>query len=380
MIIKKMKNKILIVGAGITGITLAERFASKGSKVLLIEKRDHIGGNCYDYKDKNGILIHKYGPHIFHTDYKDVWNYISKFTDWIYYQHKVLGLIDGRLAPIPFNLNTLYELFPLKFAQKLEEKLIQKFGYNKKVPILELKKTKDKDLKFLADFIYEKIFLHYTEKQWGLKPEEIDASVTARVPVVISRDDRYFQDKYQGMPKDGYTKMFEKMLKNENITIQLNTNYKKIKNKIKYDFLFYTGPVDEFFNYKFGNLDYRCLKLDFQTLNQESYQPSAVVNYPNNYDFTRIIEFKKLTQQNHRKTTIGIEYPGNEGFVAYPVLDERNKKLFQKYLKEAEKLKKQNIYFAGRLAEYKYYNMDEAVKSSLDLFNKISSFHLGHCE
>jgi len=366
-----MKNKILIVGAGITGITLAERFASKGSKVLLIEKRDHIGGNCYDCKDENGILIHKYGPHIFYTDYKDVWDYISKFTDWFYYQHKVLGLIDGRLAPIPFNLNTLYKLFPLKFAQKLEEKLIQKFGYNKKVPILELKKMKDKDLKFLADFIYEKIFLHYTEKQWGLKPEEIDASVTARVPVVISRDDRYFQDKYQGMPKEGYTKMFKKMLKNENITIQLNTNYKKIKNKIKYDFLFYTGPVDEFFNYKFGNLDYRCLKLDFQTFNQASYQPSAVVNYPNNYDFTRIIEFKKLTQQNHRKTTIGIECPGNEGFMAYPVLDEKNKKIFQKYSKEAEKLKKQNIYFAGRLAEYKYYNMDEAIKSSLDLFNKI---------
>ena len=365
-----MKNKILIVGAGITGITLAERFASKGSKVLLIEKRDHIGGNCYDCKDENGILIHKYGPHIFYTDYKDVWDYISKFTDWFYYQHKVLELIDGRLAPIPFNLNTLYKLFPLKFAQKLEEKLIQKFGYNKKVPILELKKMKDKDLKFLADFIYEKIFLHYTEKQWGLKPEEIDASVTARVPVVISRDDRYFQDKYQGMPKEGYTKMFKKMLKNENITIQLNTNYKKIKNKIKYDFLFYTGPVDEFFNYKFGHLDYRCLKLDFQTLNQESYQPSAVVNYPNNYDFTRIIEFKKLTQQNHRKTTIGIEYPGNKGFMAYPVLDEKNKKLFQKYSKEAEKLKKQNIYFAGRLAEYKYYNMDEAVKRALEVFTK----------
>jgi len=366
------KNKIFIIGAGITGITLAERFASKGNEVLIIEKRDHIGGNCYDFKNKDGILIHKYGPHIFHTDYKDVWDYISQFTDWFYYQHKVLGLIDGRLAPIPFNLNTLYELFPLKFAQKLEEKLINKFGYNKKIPILDLKKTKDKDLKFLADFVYEKIFLHYTEKQWSLKPEEIDASVTARVPVVISRDDRYFQNKYQGMPKEGYVKMFEKMLQNENIEVQLNTDYKKLKNKIKYNFLFYTSPIDEFFNYKYGRLDYRCLKLDFQTFNQESYQPSAVVNYPNNYDFTRIIEFKKLTQQNHRKTTIGIEYPGNEGFMAYPVLDEKNKKLFQKYLKEAEKLKKQNIYFVGRLAEYKYYNMDEAVKSSLDLFNKIN--------
>ena len=365
------KNKILIIGAGITGITLAERFVSAGNEVLLIEKRDHIGGNCYDYKDKSGILVHKYGPHIFHTNYQEVWDYLSQFTDWLYYQHKVLGLINGKFVPIPFNLNTLYELFPLKFAQKLEETLIQNFGYNQKVPILELKKIKDKDLKFLANFVYEKVFLHYTEKQWGLKPEEIDASVTARVPVVISRDDRYFQDKYQGMPKEGYTKMFEKMLKNENIEIQLSTDYKKLKNKIQYNFLFYTGPVDEFFNYKFGKLDYRYLKLDFQTFNQESYQPSAVVNYPNDYDFTRIIEFKKLTQQNHRKTTIGIEYPGSEGFMAYPVLDEKNKELFQKYLKEAEKLKKQNIYFVGRLAEYKYYNMDEAVKSALGISNKI---------
>ena len=361
------KNKILIIGAGITGITLAERFVSAGNEVLLIEKRDHIGGNCYDYKDKSGILVHKYGPHIFHTNYQEVWDYLSQFTDWLYYQHKVLGVINGKFVPIPFNLNTLYELFPLKFAQKLEETLIQNFGYNQKVPILELKKIKDKDLKFLANFVYEKVFLHYTEKQWGLKPEEIDASVTARVPVVISRDDRYFQDKYQGMPKEGYTKMFEKMLKNENIEIQLSTDYKKLKNKIQYNFLFYTGPVDEFFNYKFGKLDYRYLKLDFQTFNQESYQPSAVVNYPNDYDFTRIIEFKKLTQQNHRKTTIGIEYPGSEGFMAYPVLDEKNKELFQKYLKEAEKLKKQNIYFVGRLAEYKYYNMDEAVRSALGI-------------
>ncbi|HOK94415.1 MAG TPA: UDP-galactopyranose mutase [Candidatus Pacearchaeota archaeon] len=368
----KKSNKILIIGAGITGITLAERFASKGNEVLIIEKRDHIGGNCYDYKNENGILAHKYGPHIFHTNDKEVWDYLSQFTDWFYYQHKVLGFIDGKFVPIPFNLNTLYELFPLKLAQKLEEKLIQKFGYNKKIPILDLKKTKDKDLKFLADFVYEKIFLHYNEKQWGLKPEEIDPFVTARVPVVISRDDRYFQDKYQGMPKDGYTKMFEKMLKNKNITIQLNTDFKDIKNKVKHNIIFYTGPIDEFFNYKFGKLHYRCLKMDFQTLNQESYQPVAVVNYPNNYDFTRITEFKKLTQQESPKTTIAIEYPGSEGFMAYPVLDEKNKKLFQKYSKEAEKLKKQNIYFVGRLAEYKYYNMDEAVKNSLDLFKKIN--------
>ncbi|RLG11706.1 UDP-galactopyranose mutase [Candidatus Pacearchaeota archaeon] len=365
-------KKILIIGSGITGITLAERFASKGNKVLIIEKRNHIGGNCYDFKDENGIIVHKYGPHIFHTSYKEIWDYLSEFTEWIPYQHKVLGFIDGKFVPIPFNLNSLYELMPLKLAERLEEKLINNFGYNKKTPILELRKTDDKDLKFLADLIYEKVFLHYTEKQWGIKPEEIDPSVTARVPVVISRDDRYFQDKYQGIPKNSYTKMFEKMLKNKNIEIWLNTDYQKVRNKIKYDIMFYTGPIDEFFDYKFGKLDYRCLKIKFKTLNKESYQPASVVNYPDlKYPFTRITEFKKLTQQRHKKTTIGKEFPRNEGLVAWPFLDKKNKTTFKKYWQEAGKLKKKNIYFAGRLAEYKYYNMDDAIKNSLDLFNKI---------
>jgi len=364
--------KISIIGAGITGITLAERFASNNSKVLIIEKRNHIGGNCYDFKDENGIIVHKYGPHIFHTSYKEVWDYLSKFTEWIPYQHKVLGFIDGKFVPIPFNLNSLYALMPLKLAEKLEEKLINNFGYNTKIPILELRKTEDKDLKFLADFIYEKVFLHYTEKQWGIKPEEIDPLVTARVPVVISHDDRYFQDKYQGIPKDGYTKMFERMLENKNIEIRLNTDFKEIRDKIKYDLLIYTGPIDEFFDYKYGKLDYRCMKIDFQILDIESYQPTAVVNYPNDYDFTRITEFKKFDVYNRsKKTTIGIEYPGNSGFKAWPLLNERNKEIFKKYWQEAKKLKKKNIYFAGRLAEYKYYNMDEAVKNSLDLFNKL---------
>ncbi|MCD6105632.1 MAG: UDP-galactopyranose mutase [Thermosipho sp. (in: Bacteria)] len=367
-----MKNNITIIGSGITGITLAERFASKGSKVLIIEKRNYIGGNCYDFKDENGIIVHKYGPHIFHTNYKDVWNYLSQFTEWIHYQHKVLGVIDGKFVPIPFSLNSLYELIPLKLAERLEEKLINNFGYNKRIPILELRKTEDKDLKFLADFIYEKVFLHYTEKQWGIKPEDIDPLVTARVPIVISRDNRYFQDKYQGIPKDGYTKLFERMLKNKNIEVQLNTDFKEIKDKVKYDLLIYTGPIDEFFDYKYGKLDYRCVKIDFQTLDIENCQPAAVVNYPNDYDFTRTTEFKKFTMAKSKKTIIGTEYPGNNGFKAWPVLNERNKEIFKKYWQEAERLKKENIYFVGRLAEYKYYDMDEAVKNSLDLFKKIA--------
>ena len=369
--IKNKKNKILIVGAGITGITLAERFASKRSEVLLIEKRNHIGGNCYDYKNRDGILIHKYGPHIFHTNYKEVWDYLSQFTEWIPYQHKVLGFFNGKYAPIPFNLNTLYELLPQQ-ADNLEKKLIKNFGNNKKIPILELKKTKDKDLKFLADFIYEKVFLGYNLKQWGKRPEQLDASVSNRVPIKISNDDRYFQDKYQGIPKNGYTEMFKKMLKNKNIEIRLNTDHKKIKNIKNFDIVFYTGPIDEFFGYKYGKLDYRCLNIRFKTLNKKEFQPAAVVNYPDlKYPYTRITEFKKLTQQKSQKTTIGIEKSGEKGILAWPLLDEKNKKIFQKYQKDVELLKKQSIYFIGRSAEYRYCNMDEAIKGSLDLFNNI---------
>lgn len=369
-----MRNEVLIIGAGITGITLSERFSSLGSKVLLVEKRDHIGGNCYDFKSENGIMIHKYGPHIFHTDYKEVWDYLSKFTEWIYYQHRVLGFIDGKFVPIPFNLNTVYELLPLKLAEKLEEKLVSAFGYSRKVSILELKEAKDKDLKFLGDFVYEKVYLHYNQKQWGLNPEEMDSSVTVRVPIVISRDNRYFHDKYQGIPKDGYTKMFERMLKNRNIKIKLNCDFKEIKDKIRYKVLIYTGAIDEFFNYKFGKLNYRCLKIDFRTLKQKDYQPVAVVNYPNDYDFTRITEFKKLGNQNIGiYTTIGIEYPRNEGFIGWPVLNKKNKETFQKYWEESEKLRKENIYFVGRLAEYRYYDMDDVVKKALDIFERIAN-------
>ena len=367
-----MNFDYVIVGAGLSGAVLAERIATQlNKKVLIIEKRDHIGGNCFDYKDENSILIHKYGPHIFHTNYKDIWDYLSKFTEWIYYQHKVLGFIDGKFVPIPFNLNTLYQLLPNKFAERIEGKLINKFGCNKKVPILDLRKVKDKDLIFLANFVYEKIFLHYTEKQWGLRPEEIDSSVTARVPIVISRDNRYFQDRYQGIPKDGYIKMFKKMLQNKNIEVKLNVNFKDVENKLNYKKIFYTGPIDEFFDFKFGKLDYRYVNIDFQTLDIESYQPAAVVNYPNDYDYTRITEFKKFNMNESKQTTIGIEYPGNNGFMAWPVLNERNKKIFQKYWQEAEKLKKENIYFVGRLAEYKYYDMDDTVKKALEVFEEI---------
>lgn len=366
-------KKILIVGSGITGATLAERFSSLGKEVLVVEKRNHTGGNCHDYTDKNGILLQKYGPHIFHTPEKEVWDYLSLFTDWIYYCHRVLGFIDGKFVPVPFNLDTLYDLLSPRLAGCLEEKLISKFGYDKKVLILELKKTKDKELKFLADFIYEKIFLHYTEKQWGIKPEEIDPSVMARVPVVISRDDRYYSDKYQGIPNKGYTKIFEQMLDKENIKVLLNKDFWQVKDKLgKYDLIFYTGPLDEFFDYKFGKLEYRCLKIDFKTLEKESFQPTSVVNYPNDYDFTRITEFKKFRQEQTKKTVIGIEYPVDKAVPAWPLLSKKSKEIRQRYLREAEKLKKKNIYFVGRLAEFKYYDMDDAVKNALDLCKQLT--------
>jgi UDP-galactopyranose mutase len=370
---KKETKQVLIIGAGLTGLTLAERCANDGNKVLIIEQRSHIGGNCFDQKSKAGVLVHKYGPHIFHTNHKEVFEYLSKFTEWNNYEHKVLGFVDKKYVPIPFNLNTLFSLLPQK-AELLEEKLIKSFGENKKIPILELKKTKDKDLKFLANFIYKKIFLDYTKKQWGgRKPEKLDSSVTARVPVLTSRDDRYFQDKYQGMPKNGYTKMFERMAKNKNIKIKLNTSY---KNKVRegHDLLFFTGPIDEFFNYKFGKLEYRKLKMEFKTLNKKEYQPGAVVNYPDlEHPFTRITEFKKMTWQKHEKTTVGIEYPGNEGFETWPVLDNKNRKILERYKKEVEGLKNQNIYFVGRLAEFKYYNMDEVVKNALDIYKNVKA-------
>jgi UDP-galactopyranose mutase len=251
-----MKNNILIIGSGITGITVAERFASAGNNVLIIEKRNHIGGNCYDTKNRSGILIQKYGPHIIHTKYKEVWEYLSRFTGWINYEHKVLGYIDEKFVPIPFNLTSLQRLLPDK-SEDLEKKLIHTFGYGKRISILDLKKTMDKDLKFLSDFIYKKVFLDYNLKQWGKKPEELDRMVVARVPVVISDDDRYFTDKYQCMPEKGFTEMFNNMIRNKNISIKLNYDYKRLKGLSEFKSVFYTGPIDEFFDYKYGKLNYR---------------------------------------------------------------------------------------------------------------------------
>ena len=375
----------IIIGAGFSGCVLAERIANiLNQKVLIIEKRSHIGGNCYDYKDENNIVVHKYGPHLFHTDYKDVYDYLSNFTEWQLYQHKVLALIDGKKVPIPFNLNTLYEVFPKSLAEKLENKITKKFQYNSKVPILDLLKEEDTDLKFLANYVYDKVFKNYTAKQWGLKPEDIDPQVTARVPIYISRDNRYFTDKYQVIPKEGYTKIFEKMLNHPNIKIMLNTDFKETididyENK-KIFFLgqelkgklIFTGMIDELFNFKYGYLPYRSLDLKFETIDEEYYQEAPVINYPNDYDFTRITEFKYIHPIKSDKSTILMEYPKNyepnKDIPYYPVFKKENQELYNRYKEEAGKFN--SLILIGRLADYKYYDMDDAIKRALEVFEE----------
>jgi len=368
-----MKTDYLIVGSGLSGCVLAERITSKlNKKVLLIDKREHIAGNVYDYYNNDGVLIHKYGPHLFHTKVKKVWDYLSKFTKWLPYQHHVLAVIEGKVVPIPFNFNTIEKLFSAEYSLKLQNILIDEYGENNNIPILKLMENDNKDMKFLADYIYKYVFLGYNLKQWGVKPEDIDFSVSARVPVRLNRDDRYFLDAYQGVPELGYTKMVKNIIANDKIDVKLNADFNDVKDEIEYDKLIYTGPIDEYFRYKYGKLPYRSLRFDFKTLEMEYFQKSSQVNYPNDNDYTRITEFKHITGQKIDRTTIAYEYAmdyeigRNEPY--YPIPNEANHKLFDKYKEEANKL--ENTYFLGRLADYKYYNMDQVVGIALQLFEK----------
>ena len=373
-----MSQTNIIVGSGFSGATIARLIAENfGEKVVVVDKKDHIAGNSYDYRDENGIMIHKYGSHIFHTNNEKVWSFLKQFTDFNTYMHEVVGILDGIEAQIPFNFTTLYQIFPETLAKRLEEKLLKKFEYNKKVPILEFQKQDDEDLKFLAEYIYEKIFLNYTTKQWGVSPKDVDGAVTARVPVYLSKDNRYFQDKYQGIPLEGYTKVVEKMLDHPNIEVVLNKDFAEFKKEnsdlVKNARIFYTGSIDEFFDYKFGKLPYRSVNFKFETHNREFYQTHACINYPNNYDFTRIHEYKHYLNDKSEKTVIAKEYSEffelgkNERY--YPIASEENAKLYQKYLDEAKNLK--DVYFFGRLGDYKYYNMDLAVARAIELFEEV---------
>lgn len=368
-----MKRDVLVVGAGFSGAVIAERLAASGRKVTVIDQRDHAGGNAYDCLDSHGVMIHRYGPHIFHTVLPEVWEYLSRFTEWDFYYHHVLGVVEGKTVPVPFNLNSLEALFPRSLAARLEEKLVTRFGFGKKVPILEMKKTDDPDLQLLAAYVYDKVFLNYTLKQWGMKPEDLSASVTARVPVYVSRDDRYFQDRWQGMPRDGYTAIFKKMLGHKNITVRLNTPFEKVRGRADYRALVYTGEIDAYYAHRFGKLPYRSLRFDLRNEKTEYFQPVGTVNYPNEYDFTRITEYKILTGQACPSTTIAVEYPKaretETDIPYYPVPKDDCMALYKKYAELAAQEK--TVFFAGRLGTYSYLNMDQAIASALKLSETI---------
>ncbi len=356
----------VIAGAGFAGSVLAERLASQAhKKVLIIDKRNHIGGNTYDYYDEHGILVHKYGPHIFHTNSPDVFDYLGKFTKWRPYEHRVLASVDGQLVPIPINQNTINCLYGLS----LNSDEVAEF-FNAKAEKKSLIKTsEDVVVNSVGRELYDKFFKHYTQKQWGCDPSELDASVTARVPTRTNKDNRYFTDTYQAMPSHGYTKLFENMLAHPNIKVMLNTDYKEIADIIPHKTLIYTGPIDSYFDYCYGTLPYRSINFVFETLDTEFIQPTGTVNYPNSQAYTRITEFKYLTGQKHNKTSVVYEYPTACGDPYYPIPRAENNIIYKKYKTLAETLS--NVYFTGRLGTYKYYNMDQVVAQSLTLFKKI---------
>lgn len=359
------KFDYLIVGAGYAGSVLAERLArGSGKHVLLVDRRPHIGGNAYDHYNDDGILVHKYGPHIFHTNSKEVFDYLSRFTQWRNYQHKVLASVDGQLVPIPINLDTINKLYGLNLSSfQMEE-----FLASRAEPCAEIRTSEDVVVSKVGRELYEKFFRGYTRKQWGLDPSELDSQVTARVPTRTNRDDRYFTDLYQCMPKYGFTRMFANMLDHPNIKLLLNTDYREVRGTLPYRELIYTGPVDEYFNMEFGKLPYRCLDFKHETLNQPQYQPVAVVNYPNDYEFTRVTEFKHLTGQEHAKTSIVYEYPRADGDPYYPIPRRENTELYKQYQALANET---GVHFVGRLATYKYYNMDQVVAQALTLYARL---------
>ncbi len=358
----------LIVGAGFAGSVLAERLATQLNKsVLLIDKRNHIGGNAYDHYDDAGVLVHTYGPHIFHTNSLEVFEYLSQFTEWRTYQHKVLASVDGQLVPMPINLNTINKLY----GTQMTSFQLKEFFESVAEPRERIRSSEDVIVSKVGRELYEKFFRNYTRKQWGLDPSELDASVTARVPTRTNRDDRYFTDKYQAMPLHGYTRMFEKMLAHPNIKIMLNTEYREIEQWLPYRELIYTGPIDEFFDYRYGKLPYRSLEFEFKTFNVPIYHPAAVVNYPNEYEYTRVTEFKYLTGQEHPMTSVVYEYPRAEGDPYYPVPRPENTELYKRYKTLADATS--HVNFVGRLATYKYYNMDQVVAQALTLSRRIAT-------
>jgi UDP-galactopyranose mutase len=357
----------LIVGAGFAGSVLAERLANeRGERVLLIDRRPHIGGNAYDRHDDAGLLIHQYGPHIFHTNSEAVFGYLSRFTAWRPYEHRVLAEVDGQLVPIPINLDTVNKLYGLDLgAEELEA-----WFADRAEQLPEIRTSEDVVVSKVGRELYEKFFQGYTRKQWGLDPSELDKSVTARVPTRTNRDDRYFGDTFQAMPKHGYTRMFEAMLSSPKIHVMLQTEYRDIRSIIPFRRMIFTGPIDEFFDYRFGRLPYRSLRFEHVTLAEERHQPVAVINYPQTEDYTRVTEYKHLTGQVNPRTSLTFEYPSADGDPYYPIPRPENGELFKRYERLA--LATPDVWFVGRLATYRYYNMDQVVGQALSTFRRIS--------
>jgi UDP-galactopyranose mutase len=356
----------LVVGAGFAGATMAERLAADGGKkVLVCDKRPHIAGNAYDMYDEAGVLVHKYGPHIFHTNSREVYDYLSQFTEWRPYQHRVLACVDGQLLPIPINLNTVNRMYGTSFTSFQ----VEEFYRSVAEPRAQIKTSEDVIVSKVGRELYEKFFRNYTRKQWGLDPSELDAQVIARVPVRTNCDDRYFTDTYQVMPRHGYTRMFEKMLSHPNIKVMLNADYREVRSMIPHRAVIYTGPIDEFFDFRFGELPYRSLEFKFETRNVEVAQEGPVINYPNENPYTRITEFKYLTGQEHPKTTLVYEYPKAEGDPYYPVPRPENQQLYRRYQALADQT--EGVHFLGRLGTYKYYNMDQCVAQALAYYRKV---------
>jgi UDP-galactopyranose mutase len=361
----------LIVGAGFAGSVLAERLAvGSNQRVLLIDRRPHIGGNAYDHYNEDGILVHRYGPHIFHTNSAQIAEYLSRFTRWRPYEHRVLAQVDGMLVPIPINLTTINRLYGLSLGPSE----VEAFLASRAEPVASIRTSEDVVVSRVGRELYEKFFRGYTRKQWGMDPSELDKSVTSRVPTRTNTDDRYFGDSFQNMPLHGYTRMFENMLDHQNIKIMLNTDFWEIMGEVSYDRLIFTGPVDEYFDFRFGKLPYRSLRFQHETVNQERFQPVAVVNHPSiDVPYTRVTEYKHLTGQQHAKTSITYEHPAAEGDPYYPVPRPENAELYRKYQKLADQTP--DVYFVGRLATYRYYNMDQVVGQALALYAKLAAQH-----
>lgn len=355
----------LIVGAGFSGSVLAERLASAGARVCIADRRPHIGGNAYDHFDDHGVLVHQYGPHIFHTNSLRVYQYLSRFTAWRPYEHHVLAEVDGKQVPFPINVDTINALFGLART----EHDIEAFYAAAAEPVAKIRTFEDAVVSQIGRDLYNMFFRNYTRKQWGVDPSQLDASVAARVPARANHDARYFTDRYQVMPLHGYTRMFQRMLSHRNITVLLQADFKELRNAIPYRTLIYSGPIDEYFEHCYGKLPYRSLRFEWETVDQAQVQPVAVINHPNQHAYTRVTEFKHLTGQEHRKSSLVYEYPSAEGDPYYPIPQPENAALYRKYKELADATP--NVYFLGRLGSYRYYNMDQCVGQALALSDRL---------